>query len=143
MLLRQPSPSVDSQGVCISYQETYRCIMVSGMRCCALECVNDNKKGYFCHSFFLVCCDSAKKLRSVNSAEIQVFSVCCGLGSRSFPDYRRASVVSCFGWAQLHPASWFPLWRYIRLNWSCTVLVGSPHKTSQRGLLPHLQDLHR
>lgn len=52
MSLWQPSPSVDSQGVCISYQETYRCVMVSGMQCRALECANDNKKGYFCHSFF-------------------------------------------------------------------------------------------
>lgn len=48
-------------------------------------------------------------------------------------------MASCFGWAQLHAAPWFLLWRYVRLNWSCRVLVGSPHKTSQRGFLPHLQ----
>jgi len=52
MLLRQPSPSVDSRGVCVSYQEMYWCIMVSGTWCRALECANDNKKGYFCLSFF-------------------------------------------------------------------------------------------
>lgn len=50
MLLRQPCPLVDLQGGCISYQEIYLCIMVSGMWCCALECANDNKKWYFCQS---------------------------------------------------------------------------------------------
>lgn len=50
MLLRQPSLSVDLQGVCISYQEMYLCVMVSGMWCRALECANDNKTWYFCQS---------------------------------------------------------------------------------------------
>lgn len=50
-----------------------------------------------------------------------------------------ASVVSCFGWARLHPAPRFLFWRYMRLNWSCRVLVWCPHKRSRRGFLPHLQ----
>lgn len=52
---------------------------------------------------------------------------------------QEASVASCFGWARLHPAPCLFLWRHIRLNWSCNVLVESPHKTSQRGFLPHFQ----
>lgn len=52
MLLRQPSPTVDLQGVCVSYQEMYRCVMVSGIWCCALKYANDNKKGYFYYFFF-------------------------------------------------------------------------------------------
>lgn len=47
-------------------------------------------------------------------------------------------MVSCFGWAQLHPAPWFLLWNYIRLNWGFRVLVGSPHKICQRDFPPHL-----
>lgn len=142
MLLRQPSPLVDLQGVCISYQETY---LFSGMWCRALEFASDNKKWYFCQSlclvfgFFLVCCDSAKKLRSIKSAGIQVLGVSCGLGNWSFSCCRRASVDSCFGCAQLCLSLWCLLWKQINLNWSCKVLAGHPHKTPQKGFLPYLQ----
>lgn len=99
MLLRQPSPLVDLQGVCISYQETY---LFSGMWCRALECASDNKKWYFCQSLclffvvFLVCCDSAKKLRSIKSAGIQVLGVSCGFHVAGEQVWTSASaVLSC------------------------------------------------
>lgn len=116
---------MDSQGVCVSYQETYQCIMVSGMRCLGLERANDNRKGYFCHYFFLVRYDSAKMFKSVNPIQTKVWwnhPVVLWLCVRGEQVW----------WARLHQACWF-------LVWSCRVLAECPHETSQRGLLPCLR----
>lgn len=88
---------------------------------------------------FLVCCDSAKKLRSMKSADIQMLIVSCGLGSWSFPCCRRANVERSFGCTQLCLSLWCLLWRQKNLNWSCKVLAEHSRKTPQKGFLPYLQ----